>query len=121
MKTTNKFLIAAYIDSNKANIIARYEQDMLISEIAELYDVSKSIIYLRLVKWGVRIKKYIGARRRNIERPRKRHKRLFSPALLAKQKVNSRINDEHISYIEFQGVTEDQQLVRNILCRPAIG
>ncbi len=121
MNTTNKFLIAAYIDSNKANIIARYEQDMLISEIAQLYDVSKSIIYLRLVKWGVRIKKYIGARRRNIERPRKRYKRLFSEALLTKQKVNSRINDEHISYIEFQGVTEDQQLVRNILCRPAIG
>ena len=119
--TKNKFLIAKYIDDNRANIIANYKQDMPISEIAELYGVSHSVIYLRLVKWRIRIKKYAAARRRKIEKPRKRYKRKFSPELLAKQKENSRVNDEHISYVEFEGVTEDQKLVRNILCRPVIG
>ena len=119
--TKNKFLIAKYIDNNRENIIAKYNQNMPISEIAELYGVSHSVIYLRLVKWGVRIKKYTAARRRRIEKPRRRYKRKFSPELLAKQKENSRMNDEHISYVEFEGVTEDQKLVRNILCRPVIG
>ena len=117
----NKFLIAKYIDDNRANIIAKYNQDMPISEIAELYDVSHSVIYLRLVKWGVRIKKYAVARRRKVEKPRKRYKRKFSPELLAKQKENSRVNDEHIKCVEFERSTYDQRLIDNILNRPVIG
>ena len=119
--TKNKFLIAKYIDDNQANIIAKYNQDMLIADIAELYGVSHSVIYLRLVKWGIRIKKYTNARRRKAEKPQKRYKRRFSEAFLANRAINSRINDKHISYVEFEGVTEDQKLVRNILCRPVIG
>ena len=119
--TKNKFLIAGYIDDNRENIIAKYKQDMPISAIAELYNVSHSVIYLRLVRWGIRIKKYTAARRRKVEKLRKHYKRKFSEALLIRQKENSRINDKHISYVEFEGVTEDQKLVRNILCRPIIG
>ena len=114
--TKDKFLIAKYIDDNKANIIAKYEQDMPISEIAELYGVSTSVIYLRLVKWGVRIKKYTGASRRKIERPR-HYKRKFSPEFLAYQAEITKLNEGKIKYVEFEGTTEDQRLIRNILCR----
>lgn len=117
--TKNKFLIAKYIDDNRENIIARYNEGMNIIDIAKLYNVAYSTIYIRLVKWGVKIKKYTGARRRKVKPARQ--KRIFSPELLVKQKENSRINEEHISYIEFEGTTEDQRLVRNILCRPIIG
>ena len=117
MITKDKFLIAAYIDSNKANIIAKYNQDMPISELAELYGVSKSAIYLRLVKWGVKIKKYTNARRRRIEKPRKHYKRKFSPEFLAHQAEITRLNEGKIEYVEFEGTTEDQRLVRNILCK----
>ena len=119
--TKNKFLIAKYIDDNCANIIARYNQDMPISEIAELYDVSHSVIYLRLVKWGIRIKKYAAARCRRIEKPRKRYKRQFSPELLVKMKENSRVNNEHINYVEFERSTYDQRLVCNIIDHPILG
>ena len=119
--TKNKFLIAKYIDDNRANIIAKYEQDMPISAIAELYNVSHSVIYLRLVKWGIRIKKYAAARRRRVEKPRKRYKRKFSPELLVKQKENSRVNDEHIKYVEFERSTYDQRLVCNIIDHPILG
>ena len=121
MKTKDKFLIAAYIDSNRANIIAKYNEGMMIIDIAELYDVSKSIIYLRLVKWGIRIKKYTNARRRNIEKPRKHYKRKFSPEFLAHQAEITRLNEGKIKYVKFEGTTEDQKLVSNILCRPVIG
>jgi len=83
MKTKDKFIIAKYIDESKANIIQKYAEDMPISEIAELYGVAYSTIYLRLVKWGVKIKRYTGAIRRKNERPR-RQRRQFSPELLVK-------------------------------------
>jgi len=121
--TKNKFLIAEYIDANRENIIEKYKQDMPISEIAELYGVSKSVIYLRLVKWGISIQKYKGARRRKEEKlvrqePYKRH---FSKAFLAKQKENTRINDKKIVYVKFEYSTEDQKLIDNLLSRPIIG
>ena len=121
MITKDKFLIAKYVDENRENIIAKYEQPMPISEIAELYEVSKSVIYLRLVKWGVKTKRYTNARRRNIEKPRKHYKRKLSPEFLAHQVEITRLNEGKIKYIKFEGTTEDQRLVRNILCRPVIG
>jgi len=123
IQTKNKFLIAEYIDSNSENIIAKYKQDMPINALAELYGVSRSIIYLRLLKWGVKIHKYKGARRRKEERlaVQEHYKRQFSKAFLAKQKENTRINNEQIIYIKFEHSTEDQKLVDNLLSRPIIG
>ena len=117
--TKDKFLIAQYIDDNKENIIAKYESAST-EEVAELYGVAESTIYLRLVKWGVRIKKYTGVKPRKIERPR-RYKRKFSPEFLAHQAEITRLNEGKIKYIEFEGTTEDQKLIRNILYRPIIG
>ena len=123
--TKDKFLIAKYINENKANIIANYEQPMPIAEIAEIYDVSKSVIYLRLVKWGIKIRKYAGPRKRRgteVFRPQRKHyKRKFSPEYLAHQAEITKLNDGKIKYIEFEGTTEDQKLISNILNRPIIG
>jgi len=123
MITKNKFLIAEYIESNRENIIEKYEQNTPIKTIAELYGVSRSIIYLRLRKWGITVRKYKGTRRRKEERlvSREHYKRQFSKAFLAKQKENTRINNEHITYIKFKRSTEDQKLVDNLLSRPIIG
>jgi len=118
--TKNKFLIAEHINENKENIIANYNQDMPISAIAKLYGVSKSIIYLRLVKWGIRIKKYTGVKPRKIERLR-RYKRKFSKEFLTHQAEITRLNEGKIKYIKFEGTTEDQRLVTNIISRPIIG
>ena len=117
--TKNKVLIAKYIDDNKDNIIANYN-NMRISEIAELYGVSHSVIYLRLVKWDVRIKKCTGVKLRKIERSR-HYKRKFSPEFLAHQAEITRLNEGKIKYVEFEGTTEDQKLISNILNRPIIG
>ncbi|GAH40062.1 unnamed protein product, partial [marine sediment metagenome] len=56
MNISKKFIIAEYIDENKDSIIKKYGGDMSILEIAELYGVAASTIYLRLVKWGIKIK-----------------------------------------------------------------
>ena len=112
--TKDKFIIAEYIDDNRADIIAKYASNMPIADIAELYNVAKSTIYLRLVRWGVKIKKYVGPRRRRNEKPI-RQKRKFSQELLLKMKENGRINNEHIKHCEFKHTTEDQELIANIL------
>ena len=120
IQTKNKLLIAAYIDKNKEEIIEKYEQNMPINLIAELYGVSRSIIYSRLVKWGITLRKYKGARRRKEERlmARKHYKRQFTDEFLVIQKENTAINDKKIKYVEFKETTEDQILVRNIIRHP---
>lgn len=124
--TKNKFLIAEYIDSNRENIIEKYEQDMPINAIAELYGVSRSIIYLRLIKWGVTLRRYKGARRRKEERlvTQKHYKRQFSKAFLAQRAINTKKNNDKkkgIKYIKSEHSTADQKLVDNLLSRPIIG
>ena len=117
--TKNKFFIAQYIDDNKDNIIAKYESAST-REVAELYGVAESTIYLRLVKWGVRIKKYTGVKPRKIERPR-RYKRKFSKEYLAHRAEITKLNEGKIKYIKFEGTTEDQRLVSSIIQHPIIG
>ena len=114
MDISYKFIISKYIDENKKSIIQKYSEDMLISEIAKLYGVAESTIYLRLVKWGIKIKKYGAKRRRKNERPT-RQKRKFSPELQAKIKENTRINDKYIKVFNTVETGKDKFLVRNIL------
>ena len=114
IKVGDKSIIAKYIDENKDNIIQKYNENMSISEIAELYGVVESTIYLRLVKWGIKIKKYRSERRRKNERPISQ-KRKFSPELQAKMKENTRINDKHIKFFNTVETKDDKFLVRNIL------
>ena len=123
IQTKNKFKIAAYIDESKENIIEKYNQDMPINALSKLYGVSKNILYLWLVKWGVTLRRYKGARQRKDDRltARKHYKRAFSKAFLARQKENTRVNNERIKYVNFEHTTEDQKLVDNLLRLPIIG
>ena len=97
----NKLLIAKYIDENRENIIEKYKQDVPINAISELYGVSRSVIYLRLIKWGVTLRRYKGARRRKEEKleRQKHYKRHFSSEFLVRQKENTRVNNKRIKYI----------------------
>lgn len=117
--TQDKLLIAKYVDDNQANIIAKYEQDMSITAIAELYEVAYTTIYYRLLRWNVKIRKHGGVRRRKGRLARQ--KRRFSPELQAIMKENSRVNDSKIEYVKFERSTEDQRLIENIICHPIIG
>ena len=114
INVSNKSIIAKYIDKNKDNIIKKYNENMSISEIAGLYGVVESTIYLRLVKWGIKIKKYRSYRRRKNERPI-RQKRKFGPELQAKMKENTRINNKHIKFFNTVETKDDKFLVRSIL------
>lgn len=122
MAQTDKFVICKYIDENRADIIRRYDEGDLISEIAEIYNVAHSTIYLRLVKWGLRIKKYVGPVRRKNEKP-VRQRRKFSPELIEKMKENTRINDKYIKFRGFKhkkDSKEDQELVIEVTKLPVI-
>jgi len=126
INSKNKFKIAAYIDENKENIIEKYKQGMPINALSELYGVSKNMLYLRLVKWGVTLRRYKGARQRKDDRPtaRKHYKRQVSEALLAQRAINTKINDDEekgIKYVNFEHSTEDQKLVEHLLMLPIIG
>ena len=114
MNISNKFIIAKYIDENKDGIIQKYNENMPISEIAELYGIKESTIYLRLIRWGAKIKRYGVIRRRRNERPI-RQKRKFSPELQAKIEENTRINNKYIKFFNTVETGNDKFLVRNIL------
>ena len=114
MNIRNKFIIAEYIDENKDSIIQKYNENISISEIAELYGVAESTIYLRLVKWDVRIKRFGVIRHRRNKKPI-RQKRKFSPELQAKMKENTRINNKYIKFYNTVETKDDKFLVQNIL------
>jgi len=91
--------ITKYIQANKANIIAMRDRGFTMSAIGAKYGVSASAICNNLAKWKF------------YDKPKK------SEWLKARQAENTRINDEHIEYIQFERSTEDQRLVSSILCR----
>ncbi|GAH67828.1 unnamed protein product [marine sediment metagenome] len=114
MNVNNKLIIAKYIDENKEGIIQKYKENMPISKIAESYGIKESTIYLRLIKWGAKIKRYGVVRRRRNERPI-RQKRKFSPELQAKMEKNTKINNKYIKFYSTVDTGNDKFLVRNIL------
>ena len=114
MNINNKLTIAKYIDENKEGIIQKYKENMPISEIAESYGIKEPTIYLRLIKWGAKIKRYGVVRRRRNERPI-RQKREFSPELQAKMRENTRINNKYIKFYNTVDTGKDKFLVQNIL------
>jgi len=114
MNVNNKLIIAKYIDENKEGIIQKYKENMPISEIAESYGIKESTIYLRLIKWGAKIKRYGVVRRRRNERPI-RQKRKFSPELQAKMKENTRINNKYMKVFNTVDTGNEKFLVQNIL------
>lgn len=119
--TKDKFLIAKYVDDSQANIMAKYEQEMSITAIAKLYNVAYTTIYYRLIRWDIPIRKHGGPRIPKGKRLVKHYKRQFSPEFLARRAEITRLNEGKIKYIKFEGVTEDQKLISNIIQHPILG
>jgi len=97
------YKISQYIQANKANIIAMRDKGFTMAVIGAKYGVSASAICNNLAKWKF------------YDKPKK------SEWLKARQAENTKVNDEHIEYVEFEHSTEDQKLVDNLLKRPIIG
>ena len=108
-------------------VVQMYNNGATIFDIATEYGVNNTTIHRLLHKNGVLTprREYTTSRKKytvgNRESKYKMKERVFSPEFLAKQKENTRINDEHIQYIKFENTTEDQKLVVNILSRPIVG
>ena len=117
----------AKLEGKEDTILEMYNNGVTIYDIATEYGVDNTTIHRLLHKNGVLTprRKYTTSRKKytvgNRESKYKMKKRVFSPEFLARQKENTRINDEHIQYIRYVNTTEDQRLVDNILCRPLIG
>lgn len=113
-KQTNKAVIHRMLLDNKENIIQKYNENVRVYDIAKLYGVAESTIYIKLSQWGIRKKRSKRVCRRETGKPA-RVKRKFSPELLAKMKENTRINNQHIKFYETVETIHDEFLVQNIL------
>jgi len=117
----------AKLKGKEDTIIQMYNDGTTIFDIATEYGVNNKTIHRLLHRNGVLTprREYTILRKKytvgNRESKYNMKERVFSPEFLAKQRENTRINDEHIQYIRFENTTEDQRLVDNILCRPLIG
>ena len=101
-------------------IITMYNEGVRIYEIATEYGVADTTIQRFLHRNGIptpRRNVHVGNRKSKY----KMQERVFSPEFLARQKENTRVNDDKIQYIQFKNTIEDQILVTNILSRPIIG
>ncbi len=114
----NTKLVGRAIQADKASIIALYESDTRILDIAKRYGVAESTMYRQLKQWGIPIKRGVYGHRKRIV---KKFKLKKNPELIAKMKVNSRVNREHIKQVDFVRTSEDQRLVSNIINHRIIG
>ena len=95
----NKNLIGLRIQQEKDNIIAMYNDCVILQDIADEYNVAVSTIHRHLRKWGIPVNRKPYKRRvRNI----KRYRRKFSQEFLAKQRENTIINDNSKHYKHFK-------------------
>jgi len=106
------------IRADKEKIIELYKADVYVANIALKYGVAIGTIYRYLRQWGIPVKR---KQCQHHDKTVKKFYRYRSPALKAKMKENSRINDKYIKYVEFEYGTEDQKLIANILRHPIIG
>ena len=108
----NKNLIGARIKAEKDKIIAMYQNDVRVLDIATEYGVIETSLYRYLKKWGISIKrKTYQFRKKKINN----FKRKFSPELQAKMKENTRINNKYIKFYNTVETKDDKFLVQNIL------
>jgi len=114
----NKNIAGAKIKSDKDIIIAMYNENILVSVIADEYNVKASTMCMHLKKWGIKLKK--GVYNRHTPQQIK-YKMKVSPELLAQRKINSQVNDKKIKYIKFVNTTKDQRLIDSIIQHPIIG
>ena len=103
---------------NKEEIIKLYQEGKSIREIAGIYGVAKSTIYIKLRLWNVRLKDnrytHNGSHRKKKEK--RKYKREFSKELLEKMKRNSEINNQHIKHFKIEDSKENKELIKRVLC-----
>lgn len=110
----DKAVIHQMLLDNKEGIIQKYNDGMLVYEIAEAYQVAESTIYIKLGQWGIRKRKSKRAFRRIGEKPIK-FKRVFSPEFLANREKNTKTNNKYIKFYKTVETIHDKFLVQNIL------
>ena len=98
---------------NKEEIIKLYQEGKSIREIAGIYGVAKSTIYIKLRLWNIKLKdnKYT----RNGSHRKEKYKREFSKELLEKMKRNSEINNQHIKHFKIEDSKENKELMKRVL------
>lgn len=125
MDLKDKHIIAKYIDDHKADIIHKYKSEISIKDIAKYYGVARSTISIRLNKWGILVKRYVGPKLRAIERLSKIEAgREFSPEFLKRRKENTKINEEYFEKRRSKlKLTDegDQKLVTEVTKNSSIG
>ena len=99
---------------NKEKIIKLYQEGKSICEIAGIYGVAESTIYIKLRLWNIRLKdnRYT----HNGTHRKKEYKREFSKELLEKMKRNREINNQHIKHFEVEDSKENKELIKRVLC-----
>ena len=101
---------------NKEKIIKLYQEGKSICEIAGIYRVAESTIYIKLRLWNVRLKDNRYTRNGSHRKKKEKYKREFSKELLEKMKRNREINNQHIKYFEVEDSKENKELIKRVLC-----
>lgn len=89
----NKNLTGARIKAEKNKIIAMYQDDIRILDIAKEYGILEISMCRHLKKWGVSIKRKPYKRK---GKKIKKFKRKFNAKLQARIKENTKINNKYI-------------------------
>ena len=100
---------------NKEKIIKLYQEGKSIHEIAGIYGIAKSTVYIKLRLWNIRLKDNKYTRNGSHRKKKEKYKREFSKELLEKMKRNSEINNKHIKYFEVENSKESEELMKRVL------
>ena len=101
---------------NKEKIIKLYQEGKSIREIAGIYGVAKSTIYIKLRLWNIKLKDNKYTRNGSHRKKKEKYKREFSKELLEKMKRNSEINNQHIKHFKIEDSKENKELIKRVLC-----
>ena len=100
---------------NKEKIIKLYQEGKSIREIAGIYGIAKSTVYIKLRLWNVRLKDNRYTRNGSHRKKKEKYKREFSKELLEKMKRNSEINNQHIKHFKIEDSKENKELMKRVL------
>ena len=101
---------------NKEKIIKLYQEGKSIREIAGIYGIAKSTVYIKLRLWNIRLKDNKYTRNGSHRKKKEKYKREFSKELLEKMKRNSEINNQHIKHFKIEDSKENKELIKRVLC-----
>jgi len=109
----DKNAIGLRIQCEKDAIIAMYNRGAILQDIADEYNVAVSTIHRHLRLWGVIVKRKAYKRR---VRSVSKYKRRFSKEFLAKQILNTAINNnnKHFKYFEHEDTKSEIDNIRHI-------